>query len=839
MKVDEILAKLHDVKLAGTNDWWAKCPAHQDDKASLGVRYFPSTQYTNLKCFAGCGKSQIVQALGIRKSDLFANPTSAGGGNKTIAAVYEYVDETGNLLFQAVRYQPKDFRYRQPDGNGGWIYSLEGARRVPFRLPELIQAVSQGQMVFLPEGEKDARNVAEQLGLDSTCNPGGAGKWDDSFTPFLANSVVVILPDNDEPGRNHAELVAGKLRGTARSIKVVNLPNLPEKGDVSDWIAAGGTKKALLDLAAGTPEWAPPKVLPTIHLPGGRQSITSTARELGKVMGRTLTYVTRSGEVVRVHYSRNPALPPELVPVKAEHLQSAFEAEALLVDAVGKPTVCPASTARAIMYADAFQDGLLRVETIVNCPVLIQRDGSLVELTGYDNRTGILAHGNTLPVVQLAEAIELINQVLRDFRFPTEGDRSRAIAGIVQVAMIPDQLFRGRTPMLLIEADASQSGKTFFAKLVSAIYNQPLAVVTQKRGGVGGFDEAYSEALVKGAFLILIDNTRQKIDSPLLEAAITAETIQVRVPYRNAIDVDIRHVQTIMTSNQASLTKDLANRTSIIRILKQPPTREFTMYPEGSILDHIQRNQPAYLAAVFRVVREWYSRGRPETAEHRHAFRGWARPLDWIVIHIFGSAPLLDGHESTANRVSTQTFNWLRDVAIAVKRAGKLDQWMRTAALVEIVYDDPDAELPALAESDDITDHSVASRVQQQVGFKLHRCFKDGETQEIDDIVVTRRLTPDNRPGHSEEFVKEYYFTLKIFPPTPPTPPTTIGNFIPSDPIPPCDLPHLRSTEPVGGGRGKDDWNGEPDEGSIPPFDPGDPTEEHDDGKPHIDLLPW
>jgi len=153
-----------------------------------------------------------------------------------MVAEYDYTDENGDLLYQVVRYEPKGFRQRRPDGRGGgWTYSLGDVRRVPYRLPELIEAASLGKTVYIAEGEKGCNSLIERE-LSATCNPGGAGKWNDSYSEVLRGADVVILPDNDDPGRKHAEQVARSLHGIAARVRVLELPGLPEKGDVFDWV---------------------------------------------------------------------------------------------------------------------------------------------------------------------------------------------------------------------------------------------------------------------------------------------------------------------------------------------------------------------------------------------------------------------------------------------------------------------------------------------------------------------------------------------------------------------------------------------------------------------------
>jgi putative DNA primase/helicase len=164
-------------------------------------------------------------------------------------------------------------------GSQTWIWNLDGVRRVPYRLPEVIAA----ETVFVVEGEKDADRLAglfaeeDQAGgpphrgaaqvcpglrsgrsanlgrrpcrFAATTNSEGAGKWRDALSPYFIDKNVVILPDNDEPGRNHAWDVAAKVKSAgAASVKIAELPGIAPKGDISDWLNNGGTKEFLLEI---------------------------------------------------------------------------------------------------------------------------------------------------------------------------------------------------------------------------------------------------------------------------------------------------------------------------------------------------------------------------------------------------------------------------------------------------------------------------------------------------------------------------------------------------------------------------------------------------------------
>ena len=191
---------------------------------------------------------------------------------RKIVATYDYVDEAGRLLFQAVRFStghPR-FQQRQPDGRGDWLWNLAGVRRVLYRLPELL-ARDEDDVVWVPEGEKDVDRM-RAAGLAATCNPMGAGKWGAEYCEALRGREVALLPDNDDPGRAHAAAIDKALAGIARSVTIVTLPGLPPKGDVSDWFNAGHSADELFELYRQTePQPAAEAAEPLPDDPGPQQ----------------------------------------------------------------------------------------------------------------------------------------------------------------------------------------------------------------------------------------------------------------------------------------------------------------------------------------------------------------------------------------------------------------------------------------------------------------------------------------------------------------------------------------------------------------------------------------
>jgi hypothetical protein len=185
-------------------------------------------------------------------ADLFPKTEPAAAGGRKIGATYDYRDASGDPAFQVVRFEPKGFAQRRRVDDD-WVWNLQGVEPVLYRLPELLAADPE-ELIFVVEGEKDVDRLGE-LGLVATTNPGGAGKWRPEYSASLAGRDVAVLPDKDEPGRKHARDVSASLAGIAPRVRIVELPGLPAKGDVSDWLAGGGTRDGLIALLEMAPEF--------------------------------------------------------------------------------------------------------------------------------------------------------------------------------------------------------------------------------------------------------------------------------------------------------------------------------------------------------------------------------------------------------------------------------------------------------------------------------------------------------------------------------------------------------------------------------------------------------
>ena len=264
MTLDDLLAKFDKVKRNGER-YLAKCPAHTDGTASLQISVGTGGNLL-LKCFAGCGIESICAALNIKMSDLFAKPREKKDSappprievKPKLVKTYDYLDARGRLVYQACRLEAPDitkpcgyaksFRQRRPNPkfdatqpedrntNPKWLFNMDGVTRSLYHLPQIMAASE----VWLLEGEKDADNVAELLGVVATTNVGGAKKWLDAYTDSLEGKDVVICGDNDAPGKEHVDMVFESIAGKVKSARIIELPE--KFKDASEFIEGRGDK---------------------------------------------------------------------------------------------------------------------------------------------------------------------------------------------------------------------------------------------------------------------------------------------------------------------------------------------------------------------------------------------------------------------------------------------------------------------------------------------------------------------------------------------------------------------------------------------------------------------
>ena len=260
---------LPDVKRAGGNEYKARCPfgSHEDRNASFNFNNQTGQYYCH-----GCNKKGdaihfYAKVNGLDTKRNFRKILKGIANDfgilweeqkSHIDKTYDYTDADGNLLYQVVRMNPKDFRQRRPGNNGNWIWNLKGIDPVLYNLPWVIKA----NEVLVVEGEKDVDNLM-QLGLTATTCPMGAKKWRPEYNESLRGKDIVLIPDNDLEGKEHMAQIGASLNGLINSLKLIELPDLPSKGDVSDFIGKFDNKteaaEKLSIIIEGAGPYEPPK----------------------------------------------------------------------------------------------------------------------------------------------------------------------------------------------------------------------------------------------------------------------------------------------------------------------------------------------------------------------------------------------------------------------------------------------------------------------------------------------------------------------------------------------------------------------------------------------------
>ena len=244
------LTRLGCQPTSSSTGYSAYCPVHETDgnrhTKSLTLREGDRVPVI-VHCHAGCESKTILQAVGIE---------APSRRTVNIPTGYSYRDADGHEVRQKLRYEPKEFRICHKEA-GRHIYKYGPGPHVLYRLPEVVAAIQSRNTIFLVEGEKDVdRAVLERLtattNIEGAAQPGQNSKWRREYTVQLSGATcIVLLPDNDPAGRAHMAHIAQQLIGRVQEIVVVDLgklyPDLPEKGDLSDWLNMGHTVEELLE----------------------------------------------------------------------------------------------------------------------------------------------------------------------------------------------------------------------------------------------------------------------------------------------------------------------------------------------------------------------------------------------------------------------------------------------------------------------------------------------------------------------------------------------------------------------------------------------------------------
>lgn len=518
--------------------------------------------------------------------------------------------------------------------------------------------------------------------------------------------------------------------------------------------------------------------LPEVELPGGQRSHVDCARDLGPILraggvynragvpaiidagggvstikgARGVSLLERNARfyVWKAEVAAKPAVKGKRdesgnVVVRAKAAVEAKAAEKVYMNALD-PKV-----AGVLIAADELVDALPAINVVTRCPILLDRGGKLVAITEYDEATGILVNGGDAPPdVPFDTAVKIIASregLLRDFIYHSDEDYARAAVTLLSPALNLGGMLAGvgtkdRVPMPVLLKDDSQAGGGYFVKTLCAIYNEevPEFVTQRGGGGVGSDRETFETALTRGRPIVCFDNWKGDLAIQSAESAMTEDSVPCRVPGKASANIDPRRLFFIMTSNGATLTRDMANRSYLIQMRKRPDKLpDGSKYPEphkfdgtNHLLEYVRTNQPFILGCVWSIIRRWHELGKPVySGPKRHDFDGWERAVVYIATNMLGLADPLASSRQQQGEVSSGAETWVRAAALAVRDANLLGRHLDASAIYQ-ACDDAGVSVPGARGPED---GHVA------VGRKMGPAFRKAEERQEANGTKVRRIT--------------------------------------------------------------------------------------------------
>jgi hypothetical protein len=299
-------------------------------------------------------------------------------------------------------------------------------------------------------------------------------------------------------------------------------------------------------------------------------------------------------------------------------------------------TVCSRAKAELLLGSKELEV-IPYINIITNAPVFTEHEGKFETLhKGYYPQCGGILVKTNSPIegISLTEAVRSLQCLLADYDFVSPSDKSRVIGQLLSPALRFGRLLGEDVdfPIDVAEADQNQSGKTYGLKIEAAIYNEvPYTIAPPNRQrGVGSLEESFSNALLSGRSIIILENWRGSVNCPMIETAIRGTgRVEVRVPYERNTEIETSNIILMLSSNSAESTPDFASRMIISRIRRKPDTYKFKEYPQGDLLQHVKANWIYYLSCIGSVLKEYHRRGKPRSGESRHSFKTWVQ--SWTI----------------------------------------------------------------------------------------------------------------------------------------------------------------------------------------------------------------
>ena len=669
-----IANRLGKAARSGTG-WNALCPAHDDHNPSLSISDAEDGRIL-VHCHANCSQTDVIRELTIRNlwpqwgNSNQRPPATEGvnidelrckarqkypGGKKDADAAsdnwqtspknwaeavarYSYTDEHGKVIFQKGRWErikaegrrEKTFRLRHASGRH-WVPGL-GQRAVPYRLHKIVTA----ETIYVVEGEKDVATL-ERWGLMATTSH-ASSTWDERWSPLFKGKTVIILPDNDATGRKYAAMVGQSVKPYAKACKTVNLP-VPEKGDVTDWVEAGGTAAGLEKLVTATP-WDRPSVC--VGAPKRDAVVKACIRAFRQRNQSEPVLFTRGHSMVYVAEDKKGRA--GIVEVEKSYLLGELErsADFYKVTKKGRADAWPApALAEAILSRPQAEWGFPGLDGVVTGPVL-RKDWSLVIEPGYDS--GLCLYyapqgGLQMPPIpekptpeQCHDAAAVIDDVIGEFPWVGPADRANYMALLLTPVV---RHVVGSVPIALIDAPKKGNGKTLLAEILARVHEgKPPSLWTPPTAD--NWEKIITTVLLSGQPITVFDNLETTLSSPVLSKVVTSDEHADRQFHTQKRLVMRNSTLFVVTGNNIKLAGDIGRRCYQIRLdAKSSRPWERKKFQHPYLKSYVLQRRSEILTAILTMARGWAAAGKPRmrTEELGGGFEGWSRTVGRILAY--------------------------------------------------------------------------------------------------------------------------------------------------------------------------------------------------------------
>ncbi len=392
-------------------------------------------------------------------------------------------------------------------------------------------------------------------------------------------------------------------------------------------------------------------------------------------------------------------------------------------------------TVTKLIGSHLFSDELRSVQYISDVPVLKELKNGAELITGYDYDMEVLVTGSSegYEFMGLDEAKKVILELFDDFTFVDKSDLSRAVGALLTPALCYSDLLKGdNRPIWYIDADTAGAGKGTLANILTIPYTDSPALVTQDGTSVGSVDDKVGNCIQEGENLIIIDNLKptsrmKELSSSFLEGLVTTDKIGFRSAGQRHQTLSTEKVCLYLTTNGMPLSKDLSKRSLYISIRKKEAKYSFKEY-SGGIIQWLRTNRPRIMSAIYTIIREYISIGKPENKpDEHHRFLRTVPILNFIVKDILELPDITTNTNKRVMQKSNSFQETVRSIMFILAEKEKLNIKLTNLDLFEILEEANQEHLLGLDKNVELyvdENFNLSNEGKRHIGIKMSDLFR-------------------------------------------------------------------------------------------------------------------